>query len=472
MNAAQKARLALVGKAQFVREEMTRLGFWPPSPEVAAEAAEAEAQLKILYDDVVRLQNDLSGVEKEISAAGDIPALIAEIRRKRIARVRGERARQKEERARQIAEHRAADASWRKKTLPFLGRDVSAGLQFEGGDPAKVGSLSLPALASASDIAQAIGITEQELAWLAYHRTATGADHYSRFTIPKRKGGVRVISSPKRRLRIAQGWLLHSLLETLPVHEAAMAFRPGRSVVDNATRHAGRPVIVKVDLKDFFPSVSWRRVKRLFASLGYDEGIATILALLATETPRIAVVLDGVRRFAAVGERCLPQGACTSPAITNLLCRRLDARLSGAAASLGFAYSRYADDMVFSHTSANASVGALLTLVRQIVAAERFVVNEEKTQVLRPSDRQVVTGLVVNAGGEPRVSRDDLRRFRAFLHGCRTNGLDAMSERIGKDAYSYAAGYLSFLHMARPDIAARIATENPWLTRWQAAKGR
>jgi hypothetical protein len=468
MNAAQKARLLLVGKNQFVREEMTRLGFWPPSPEVAAEAAEAEAQLKVLYDDVVRLQNDLSTVEKEITAAGDIPALIAEIRRKRIERVRGERVRRKEERARQAGERRAADAQWRKTTLPFLGREVSAGLQFAGGDAAKVATLGLPALMSSSDIARAIGITEPELAWLAYHRTATGADHYSRFTIPKRNGGVRVISSPKRRLRVAQGWLLHAILEKLPVHDAAMAFRPGRSVVDNAARHAGRPVVVKVDLKDFFPSVGWWRVKRLFASFGYNEGVATILALLATETPRIAVVLDGVRRFAAVGDRCLPQGACTSPAITNRLCRRFDARLSGAAASFGFTYSRYADDLVFSHASADAPVGALLTLVRQIVAAEQFVVNEEKTQVLRPSDRQVVTGLVVNAGGgEPRVSRGDLRRFRAFLHGCRTNGIDAMSERIGKDAYAYAAGYLSFLHMARPDVAARLAAENPWVTRWR-----
>jgi hypothetical protein len=469
MNAAQKARLLLVGKSQFVREEMTRLGFWPPSPEVAAEAAEAEAQLKLLYDDVVRLQKDLSAVETEIAAAGDIPALIAEIRRKRIERVRGERARRKEERARQAAERRTADTEWREKTLPFLGRDVSAGLQFEGGDVEKVAAFRLPPLATASDVARAIGITGRELAWLAYHRAATGADHYSRFTIPKRKGGVRVISSPKRRLRVAQGWLLHAILEKLPVQDAAMAFRPGRSVVDNAARHAGRPVIVKVDLKDFFPSVGWRRVKRLFVSFGYSEGVATILALLATETPRIAVVLDGERRFAAVGERCLPQGACTSPAITNLLCRRLDARLSGAAASLGFAYTRYADDLVFSHARADAPVGALLTLIRQIVAAERFVVNEEKTQVLRPSDRQVVTGLVVNAGGEPRVSRNDLRRFRAFLHGCRTHGLNVMSERIGKDAYAYASGYLSFLHMARPDVAARLAAENPWIIRWRRA---
>jgi hypothetical protein len=334
-------------------------------------------------------------------------------------------------------------------------------------------ALGLPALASAPDVARAIGIPEATLAWLAYHRPSASVDHYHRFALPKRRGGTRVISSPKTTLRVAQNWLLRSVLAPLPVHEAAMAFRPGRSVVDNAARHAGRAVIVKVDLKDFFPSIGVRRVKGLFRWLGYNEGVATVLALLCTEMPRVAVTLDGQRRFVAVGERSLPQGACTSPALTNLLCRRLDARMAGAAAALGFVYTRYADDLVFSHENDKAPVGMLLTMVRQIVADEKYVVNEDKTQVLRRGDRQVVTGLVVNGGGgdagppPPRVSREDLRRFRAFLHHCDTEGTDAMSRRLGKDALAYASGYLAFVHMARPAVAAKIAAAHPWLTRYR-----
>jgi hypothetical protein len=466
MTTQERERLRQIGKQAYVREEMVRLGFWPPSPEAAELAKDAESQLRILYGQLIRLQTDLTTVEKEIATIGDIPKLLQEIRRQRIERVRTERVKRNEAKVAALKAKQAQTAE-RRKTLPFLGRGVSAGLTFTHGDPAKVAGLGLPLLETAADIARAIGITERELAFLAYHRAATGTDHYSRFTIPKKKGGVRVISAPKRRLRVAQGWMLVSLLEKLPVHEAAMAFRPGRSVVDNAEPHRGQAVIVKTDLKDFFPSLTWKRVKGLFQSFGYNEGVSTILALVATEAPRIAVLLDGRRRFAAVGERALPQGACTSPAITNLLCRRLDSRLTGAAVALGFVYTRYADDLTFSHPKGDAPVGVLLSLVRQIIADERFVIREEKTQILRPQDRQTVTGLVVNGEEKPRVSREDIRRFRAFLHQCQNRGMEAMSAQIGKDAYAHAAGYLSFLHMARPDVAAKIAEANPWLTRWK-----
>ncbi|GAB4461581.1 MAG: retron St85 family RNA-directed DNA polymerase [Armatimonadaceae bacterium] len=464
MTKEQRERLKQLGRQGFIREEMLRLGFWPPDPETAKKVESATVELKGLYSELVRLRKELTDIEQEIAGLGDIPKLIAEVRRARIERVRTERARRKEERQAQIQAKREADREWRRKTLPYLGRGVSAGLRYEGGDSDKVAALGLPALETASDIAQAIGITEPELAWLSFHRTAASIDHYNRFTIPKKKGGVRVISSPKRRLRVAQGWLLTAILDKLTVHDAAMAFRPGRSVVDNAARHQGKAVIVKVDLKDFFPSILLKRVKGLFQSFGYNEGVATILALIATETPRAPVVLDGQKRFVAVGEQCLPQGACTSPAITNLLCRKLDSRMTGLAETMGFTYTRYADDLVFSHDSPDAPVGQVLFLGRQIITGEGYVVNEEKTQVLRPGQRQNVTGLVVN-GAEtgPRVSRRDLRNFRAFLHQCGTKGTATMSEQIGKDAVSYARGYLAFVHMSRPEVAARILSENPWL---------
>lgn len=469
MNAEQRARFRLIGREAFVREEMTRLGFWPPDPEAAHQSAAAEAKLKTLYQDLAGLRTDLADVEAEIAATGDVPKLLADIRRKRIERVRAARAVKKAERTRQRAAEHEADATRRRETLPFLGRGVSAGLRYESDEPgaAKQTTLGLPALSIASDVAAAIGIEERELAWLTYHRAASTVDHYHRFTIPKRRGGTRVLSSPKTRLRVAQSWLLRAVLADLPVHEAAMAFRPGRSVKDNALPHVGRAVVVKVDLKDFFPSIGVQRVKRLFVELGYNEGVATVLALLATEAQRVAVTLDGKRRFVALGERCLPQGACTSPAVTNRLCRRMDARLTGAAQSLGFAYTRYADDLVFSHEDAWAPVGMLLALVRRIVTNERFTVNEEKTVVLRPQHRQVVTGVVVNE--TPRISRVDLRRFRAFLHQCDKEGAVEMSRRLGKDARAYAAGFLAFVHMVNPEQAEKITRAHPWLPRGHVA---
>lgn len=478
MNAEQRERLKQVGRQQFIREEMTRLGFWPPNEEVAQKAESAEAELKVLYEEMAGLRGDLSKVEGEIAGSEDIPRLLAEVRRKRIERVRAARAQSKIERENERTQKREDDRAWRQKTLPFLGRGVSEGLSgtnnAEKANPEAQAQSRVPLLETAADVAAAIGITERELAWLTYHRQSASVDHYSRFTIPKKRGGVRVISAPKTRLRVAQSWVLENILAHQPVHTAAMAFRPGLSIADNAARHQGQAVIVKIDLKDFFPSVGVRRVKWLFERLGYNEAVASILALLCTETPRVAVTFDGQKRFVALGGRSLPQGACPSPAITNLLCRPLDTRLAGAAAPLGFAYTRYADDLIFSHPAKDAPVGDLLPFVRKIIAAEKFVVNEEKTRVLRSQHRQAVTGLVVNekaGGAQARISRQDLRRFRAFLHQCDRHGHEEMSKRLEKDALAYASGYLAYIHMVNPEQAEKVARPHPWLARWQKTQG-
>jgi len=463
MQRGWRDRIKQIGKTAFIQEEMERLGFWPPDEGAGQRAAEALGALKVRYAELAPLQAELREVGGELAIVGDVAALLGEIRKRRIERVRAARVEKRAAREVQIATKQADDKAWRRKTVPYLGRGVSGGLVYAGGDADKVASESLPALATAEDVAQAIGITSEALAWLCYHRAAATSDHYTRFTIPKRRGGVRVISSPKTRLRVAQQWLLESVLAPLPVHDAAAAFRPGLSIADNAARHADKSVVVRLDLEDFFPSVTFARVKGLFGSLGYNEGVSTLLALLATETPRVGLTFEGERRFVSVGERQLPQGACTSPALTNVLCRTLDRRLTGAAASFGFAYTRYADDLVFSHPGPAPHVGPLLALARAIISGETFRVNDEKTSVMRAHDRQSVTGLVVNGGG-PRVCRRDVRRFRAFLHGCRTRGLPAMSARLGRDAAAYASGYLAFLHMVSPAQAAQLRRGHPWLT--------
>jgi len=461
-----RERVRQVGLDGVIREEMARLGMWPPDEETARRASDAMVELRIRYDEFGALRDELGRIEQELGNAENIVAALAEIRRKRIERVRAEREVRRAARATQKEERKRQDAEWRRSTLPYLGRGVSGGLIYAGGDPRAAESLGLPRLDAASDLAAAIGITEEELAWLTYHRAANAIDHYHRFTIPKRTGGQRVISAPKSRLRTAQRWVLEAILSRLEVHFAAAAFRPKRSILDNAATHANRAVVVRVDLKDFFPSITFRRVKGLFESFGYNEGIATLLALLTTEAPRAALTLDGRKRFVSVGERQLPQGACTSPALTNLLCRKLDRRLTGAAQSFGFSYSRYADDLVFSHTAAEAPLGALLALLRTVLTQEGFTVNEAKTAIMRPHQRQVVTGLVVN-GETPRLSREDLRRFRAFLHHCERDGFEAVTERLGRNAKAYAAGYLSYIHMVNPEQEERLRAKYPWLRRWE-----
>ena len=465
MKANWRSRLKEIGKEAFVKEEMERLGFWPPKEGTTEKAKIAEAELKTLYVELRKAREELSAIDKQLHLAGNIPQLILEIRKKRIERVRGERERRKIERIEAAEQKKKDDKTWRETTLPYLGAGVSGGLRYGTGKPEVREALGLPNLTTAQDLADAIGITTPQLAWLTYHRGVSAIDHYSRFAIPKKTGGIRVISSPKKRLRMAQSWILENILSKLEVHDAAMAFREGRSILDNAQRHVGKAIVIKADLKDFFPSVKFTRVKGMYRGFGYNEGVCTLLALLTTEAPRVAMTLNGgTRQFVALGGRSLPQGACTSPAITNILCRRLDSRLTGLAAAFDFTYTRYADDIVFSHANKDAPVGIMLGGMRKILQESGFTVNEEKTRVMRPQHRQAVTGVVVNE--EPRISRRDLRNFRAFLHHYETEGAAALTKRLGKNAQWYAAGYLSFVHMVNPAQAAKIREAHPWLVRF------
>ena len=447
--------------------EMRRLGFWPPPEGLQEQVEIAEREVARLDREVAPLRLELTLVEAAIAVTADVQTALDEIRARRIARVKAQRE-ERRERHKVEAAHNAE--LWKNKRAnepQFLGHGVSQGLKFEGGDDAQRERLGLPALQTPADLAAAIGIGAPELTWLCYHRGASSIDHYHRFQIPKKRGGMRNVSSPKTKLRRAQSWLLESILAPLPIHDAATAFVAGANVVENANRHLGKPVVVRIDLKDFFPSIGFKRVKRQFENFGYNEGIATMLALLATEAPRVELTLDATKRYVAVGERALPQGACTSPALTNLLCRRLDARLSGIAATLGFVYSRYADDLVFSSADAGADVNKLIGLTRRVVADEKFVVNDEKTAVMRPNMRQVVTGLVVNAqdANSPRVSRADLRRFRAFLHRYEQLGADQMSAQIGRDSLGYARGMIAWIAMSDAARAEKLVGAHPWLAR-------
>src|SRR5207244_7518772 len=135
------------------------------------------------------------------------------------------------------------------------------------------------------------------------------------------------------------------------------------------------------------PSITFRRVKGLFGSFGYSEHVATLLALLCTEPPRVPAELDGKVYHVALGDWVLPQGACTSPAITNALCWRLDRRLTALAKRHGFTYTRYADDLTFSGDRP-AAVGRLLRSVRSIIETEGYSEHPRKTRVMRRSRRQ------------------------------------------------------------------------------------
>jgi retron-type reverse transcriptase len=252
----------------------------------------------------------------------------------------------------------------------------------------------------------------------------------------------------------SQRWIFQNILQALPAHPAAHGFVRGRSIRTNALPHVGRHTLVNADLKDFFPTISFHRVRGAFEQLGYSPAAATILALLCTESPRRTVEYVGKKFHVAIGSRALPQGACTSPALSNLIARRLDSRLAGISAKLGWQYTRYADDLSFSaegDADPAKKVGYLLARVRHIAQDEGFVVNEKKTRVLKRSSAMSVTGIVVNrvAG----VRRRDRRRLRAILHNAKKTGL-AAQDRSGQGNFSaQVAGQVAFVQMVNQDQA-------------------
>ena len=332
----------------------------------------------------------------------------------------------------------------------FFGEElwgVSARHRTAGLDAAKLARFDLPPLGSERELAEWLGIPLSRLRWYTHDRPADTTWHYVRYVAPKRSGGERVILAPKRELKALQRKVLDGMLARVPTAPTTHGFVRGRSVVTNAQPHVGKPIVLKLDLKDFFPSITFPRVRGLFIALGYPFAVASALALLCTEYDREEFERDGTRYFISVGPRHLVQGAPTSPALANLVAWRLDRRLGGLAARHGFTFTRYADDLTFSGDNVEA-VHKVRTVAQRIIGDERFAVNAAKTRLARRSARQVVTGLVVNDGiATPRELR---RRLRATLHNAEKAGLEAQN-RDGRANYrGYLQGLIAFVNAANP----------------------
>jgi RNA-directed DNA polymerase len=359
-----------------------------------------------------------------------------------------EAAERRARRAREIQERKATD-------ILFLGRGVSGLLGKRDSDAARLQAAGLPVLSTPADVARALGLTIPQLRWLAFHTDVATRIHYVHFTVPKKSGGTRTLSAPHRKLAAAQRWIFHNILSSLPAEPPAHGFRKGLNTVSNALPHCRQAVVVNLDLENFFPSIVFARIRSVFHRLGYSSCVATILALLCTECPRRQVSYGGKPYWVATGPRGLPQGACTSPALSNQVARRLDKRLGGLARKLNLAYTRYADDLTFSGSEdLEPRIGYLLARVRHLAAAEGFAVNDKKTRVLRRSTAQKVTGLVVN--DRPAVPRRERRRLRAVLHHARREGLDRQNRGGRPNFRAYLEGVIAYIRMVQPHVGDKL----------------
>ncbi len=307
----------------------------------------------------------------------------------------------------------------------------------------------LPELSSREDVMKLLGVPSDAALSAMLRPGAQAGSAYVEFEVPKATGGIRRIAAPRKPLRAAQRQILSDILAKVPVHDAAHGFVKARSTVTNATPHLGAAIVVKMDLVDFFPSIHYRRVVGLFEELGYPTGAAEALAGLCTYRPRLA---DG----RMVWPGLLPQGAPSSPAITNLISRRLDARLLALATSSGAQYTRYADDLTFSFTKEPDKLGRFFWWVDQICQQEGFTENTKKRRVLRPSGQQRITGVVVN--DHLAVPRKLRRRFRAIVTNVAKNGL-AAEARQHEDLEAYLHGFAAYVHMVQPELGTKLAAD-------------
>lgn len=286
----------------------------------------------------------------------------------------------------------------------------------------------LPAIFEERHLSRLIGVDYRDMAF--YFTSAAG--RYRQFHIPKRLGGTREINVPSPLLLAIQQWLLRNVLYKLPISDAAHGGVPGRSIISNAGAHVGARSVLKMDLRSFFDTVLLPRGIGIFESAGYSPHLSKSLALLCFEGGR------------------LPQGAATSPALANLAAVSLDSRLDGLAKKFGLTYTRYVDDLTFSGHSIGVRFNAI---VHEIVENAGFVVNPEKTRLIRGRSPKFVTGLSV--GGDrlrvPRQFKRDVRN-RAFQLSKRgvERHLDATQSRDPL-VLEKLTGQLAFWLQAEPD---------------------
>jgi hypothetical protein len=332
--------------------------------------------------------------------------------------------------------------------------------------PGAPATWELPRLPTREALADWLGITVCELEWFAdrhgFEAAASGAlRHYTYRLIAKASGKWRLLEMPKARLKAIQRRLLHDLLDRIPPHEAAHGYRRGRSIVTFAAPHCGRRIVLRFDLRQFFPSVCAARVHALFATAGYPRDVARLLTGLCTnfvpqdvwQTPTgSAVAWEERRRYRFTH---LPQGAPTSPALANLCVHGLDRRLDGLAKALNAIYTRYADDLAFSGgEELERGARRFQVQVCRIALEEGFEVHTRKSRFMRGSVRQQLVGVVVNA--HPNVRRDEYDRLKAILHNCVRHGTQSQNRDGHGDFRAHLLGCISHVSLLNEERGRRL----------------
>lgn len=278
----------------------------------------------------------------------------------------------------------------------------------------KLAMNNLPIIKKLSELASFVSLRTKYIDVMA----SNSERFYKHFTIPKRNGKLRDIYEPLNDLKKVQRWILKNILEKCPVSPYAKAFRKKKTLKNNAEFHVAHKIVVTMDIKDFFPSISLSDVTKIFEELGYKNTLSSFLAKLCCYQDK------------------LPQGAPTSPYLSNLRMLSLDKRISRLTSENNIFYTRYADDLTFS---GNFSPNWLIKEITKMVGLENFTINSQKTRVARSNARQEVTGIVVNS--HMQVSKVQRKELRQQVYYIKKFGLESHLEHI-KETRDYYLNHL------------------------------
>ncbi len=271
-------------------------------------------------------------------------------------------------------------------------------------------------LKTRQDIADLLEVPDKQLIYYLY--IIPEDRRYKYFEIPKKRGGIREILAPATALKILQQKLNQVLQSVYKGRPSVHGFIPGKNIVSNSLPHVRKRYVLNIDIKDFFPTINFGRVRGLFLAPPYNRNheVATILAQICCHR--------GV----------LPQGAPTSPIVSNMICSKLDSQLQRLAKEHRSTYSRYADDITISTSRPKFPKGlAYISEVtgklqigdelKTIINQNGFIINDQKNRLQHYSTRQEVTGLTVNIF--PNVQRNYVREIRGMLHAWEKYGYEA-----------------------------------------------
>lgn len=297
--------------------------------------------------------------------------------------------------------------------------------------------LGLPVIFDKNHLAALLGCSMDELAAMM---VGLEEHYYHEVKIPKKNGGLRILKVPAFRLKVIQRWILDNILKKMHVSECANGFCKKKSIVTNASVHIGKKCLINMDLKDFFPSIKQNKIFLIFYYYGYTTEVSYLLSRLCT----------------CSGE--LPQGAPTSPYLSNIACLKLDKRLSGLAEKYKADYSRYADDISIS---ADTDISNMVDIVKRIVKEENFLVNDKKTRVSFNYQKQEVTGLIVN-GNQVRIEKKYLKKLKQEIYYCKKYGVEDHLKHINCDKRFYREhiyGKAYFVNMVDKKLGKKILSE-------------